>query len=652
MAVEFGRSYVLDEFRLEPEKRTLQRHGTQVRLANRPFQVLVYLIENRDRLIKRDELLGKFWDGREVYDEALTKAVGAIRKALQEPPENPRFIETRWAEGYRFIGNLEERRAPTIIEIEKTREVKFVFEDLSDSPAANDLSRQTQNLDSKNSIAEVQPANVAANNFVMGATKLFSRKAIIFTCTVLVLTAGAIIFQRSQNNQSQISQLAPVKSIAVLPFKNLTGETANDYLADGVTESIINEVSRVESLRVVSRGAVFQFKDKETAPEEIAAKLNVEMILEGGVRRVGDRVLVEARLVNPRDNSVLWASDAEEKNIAEIFAIQENIVCGLTAKLGVKSCGENPATGDARSVGAYQAYLKGLAFRNRYELPKAVEFFKESLRLEPDYALAHEGLATVYTLMEVNSQVVPQTAAPLAEFHAAKALELDANLVGAYLALGTIKTLRNYDLNERIRYYREAVRRNPNYPTARRWLATALLAQGKFEETETELLRAQESDPLSVGVRLNLAELYLYWRKPDKAIEQVNMMLIAAPENAGTHDLLAKAYLQKGMLTEAAAEFEKSNPNNPPIPILMTTGKVDEARRAAESFAESETAAVSPYVVGCVFAGIGDKEKALYWLEKAYELRQADLISMKIDPAFDNLRDDARFQDLQRRVGL
>ncbi len=659
MAVEFGRNYVLGEFRLEPEKRTLSRHGAAVRLSNRPFQVLVYLIENRDRLVKRDELLEKFWDGREVYDEALTKAVGAIRKALGEPHENPRFIETRWAEGYRFIGSLEEMSLPSIIEIEKTREIKFVYEEQPEGESR--VSRVERETESQISDFRFQIKNKANDNLQLNREgeitknqkpRTGNQKAVIIFVSLALAVCAAVFFAyqfyKPPTQANLTNQIAP-HSIAVLPFKNLTGDAANDYLSDGVTESIINEVSRVESLRVVSRSSVFQFKNKDATPEEVAAKLNVETILEGSVRRVGDRVRVESRLVNAKNGSVLWTSDSQEKNIADIFAIQDGIVCGLVAELKLKSCGESQQT---PNVAAYQAYLKGLAFRNQMDLPKAVELFKEALQIEPDYALAHEGLATVYTLMEVNSQVPPQTAAPLAEFHANRALELDENLVGAYLALGTVKTLRNYDLNERINYYREAIRRQPNYPTARRWLATALLAQGKFEEAEAELLRVQENDPLSFGVRLNLAELYYYWRKPDKTIEQANLMLIANPENTEAHNLLYKAYMQKGLIAEAAEEYRKYNAKNSSVAILTATGEIEKAKKAAEDYAASKAAQTDPYVVGCLFAGVGEKEKALLWLEKAYELKQSDLISMKVDPAFDSLRGDARFQDLQRRVGL
>lgn len=654
MLIEIGK-ICFSEFRIEPEKRRLYRNEAQIRLANLPFQVLLYLIENRERIVKRDELLDKFWDGRDAYDTALTKCVGAIRKALDDPHDEPRFIETRWAEGYRFIGNIEANlpNDDSLISA-NTDKIKILSE--TNGHQTDNRTKPASTTDEFIIAAEKTSGHTDNTRINSQPTTHLSRLKIaaIFVTLIFALTLSFIIyaFTRSLPEKVSVSQSAP-RSIAVLPFKNLTGDAANEYLADGVTESIINEVSRVESLRVVSRSSVFQFKDKDISPEEIARKLNVETILEGAVRRIGARVRVEARLVNAKDGSILWTSDSPEKDISDIFAIQNEIVCQFVAKLQLNYCRETlPAERDTPHIAAYQAYLKGLAFRNQMDLPKACEFYKEALQIDPSYAPAHEGLAVVYTLMEVNSQVPPQTVAPLAEFHANKALESDGNAVGAYLALGTVKTLRNYDLNERIRYYREAVRRNPNYPTARRWLATALLAQGKFEEAETELLRVQESDPLSYGVRLNLAELYYYWRKPDKSIEQANMMLIANPENTQTHNLLYKAYLQKGLIAEADAEYQKYDPNNSSIAILVATGQIDSAKKAAESYAHGKTAQTDPYLVGCLFAGVGEKEKALLWLEKAYEMRQADLISLKIDPAFDNLRDDPRYQKLLARVGL
>jgi TolB-like protein/tetratricopeptide (TPR) repeat protein len=446
-------------------------------------------------------------------------------------------------------------------------------------------------------------------------------------------------------------------SIAILPLKNLTGDAANDYLSDGITESLINELSRIESLKVISRSSVFQFKNKEAPPQEIGKKLGVETILEGGLRQSGEQLRVEVRLVNTKDGSVRWASDSEQKKLADIFAIQDRITCQIVTELKVKLCGELAvAARSSQNIKAYQLYLQGLYHRNQLtkdNLEKAVGFYDEALTVEPNYALAHDGLAEVYMVMEFNSLVPPGTAAPKAELHAEKALELDGSLAGPYVVLGAVRTMQNYDLKTRESYYQQALLKNPNHRTAHLWLANNFTVQRKFEEAEREILRVQELDPLSFSVRMHLSELYYYWRKPDKSIEQAELMLAASPENKGIYSFLAKAYAEKGEFDKAFAALEK-NPTDDinRVYILAWAGRRDEARNITEAFAKSDAGNKNPYCVGAMYAASGEREKALAWLEKSYALRQADLVSMKIDPPLDNLRDDERFQDLLRRVHL
>ena len=239
---------------------------------------------------------------------------------------------------------------------------------------------------------------------------------------------------------------------------------------------------------------------------------------------------MDVRLVNTKDGSVLWASDSEQKKLSDVFAIQDGITCQIVTALRVKLCGEvAPSARYTANVKAYQLYLQGLYYRNRLETSKAIDFFNQALQLDQNYALAHEGLASTYAVMELNTAVAPGTAAPLAELHANKALAMDDSLAGAYLALGVVKTLTNYDLAERERYYRQALLKQPNHHTAHLWLSAIYTAHGEFAQAEAEALRAQEIDPLSYGVRLTLADIYFYWRKPDKVIEQAELMLVLNP---------------------------------------------------------------------------------------------------------------------------
>ncbi len=618
--------FTFDEFSLETELQTLSRGGAEIHLAKRPFQVLVFLIENRERLVGRDELLDQFWDGHEVYDDALRKCVGAIRKAIEDTEKSARYIEIRRGSGYRFVGTVFEEEG------EKGRKGK---RETADNRLRTSEGKSTLKL---------RPGLIFGLAFVI----------------ILLFVFGFYAYRRraiSTPAQTLAGTIATKRSIAILPIKNLTGDPANDYLSDGITESLTNEISRIETLKVISRSSAFQFKDKNASAEEIGKQLGVETLLEGGLRLSDKELRVEVRLVNTSDGSVMWVSNSQQKKLADIFAIEDGITCQIVTELKVKLCGEVPSAARyTQNVEAYQAYLKGLYFRNRLgpdDLKKAIDFFNQALQIDQNYALAHEGLASTYAVMELNAIVPPGTVAGLAETHAKRALDLDDSLAGAYLALGVVTTMANYDLAAREKYYRQALTKTPNYRTAHLWLANNFTVQGRFEDAEQEILQAQEIDPLSMGVHLTLTELYWYWNKPDKTIEQANLMLVANPNETAWHGYLAMAYAQKGDFERAFSEVEKDPSDNLlRASILAAAGKTIEARKYVDAFANSDDAINSPFKAGCLFAAIGDKEKAFEWLEKSYAMRQADLVSIKVDPALDTLRDDARYVDLLRRVHL
>ncbi len=635
MENESHKTFVFAEFDLQTELRTLRRHGAEVHLAKRPFDVLLFLIQNRDRVVSREELLNRFWGGHEVYDDALRKCVGAIRTALDDVGKSPRFIETRRGSGFRFIGAVSEGAA------------------LAGRVGENQLPATYYKLENQE-----PPTKKNGKRFALKNRKLLLAVSALFLVSFAVLGFFAHHRQVKSVEPKSLTEVVSARhSIAILPIKNLTGDAANDYLSDGITESLINELSRIESLKVISRSSVFQFKNKEAPPQEIGEKLGVETILEGGLRQSGEQLRVEVRLVNTKDGSVRWASDSEQKKLADIFAIQDGITCQIVTELKVKLCGEQAAASrSTQSVKAYQLYLQGLYHRNQVtqeNLQKAIGFYEEALRVEPNYALAHDGLAEVYMVMEFNSLVPPGTAAPKAELHAQKALELDDSLAGPYVVLGAVRTMQNYDLKTRENYYQQALLKNPNHRTAHLWLSNNFTVQGRFEEAEREILRVQELDPLSFGVRMHLSELYYYWRKPDKSLEQAELMLAASPENKGTYSFLAKAYAQKGEFDKAFAALEK-NPTDDVnrVYILVLAGRQDEARDITEAFAKSDAGSRNPYCVGTMYAAIGEREKAFAWLEKSYAMRQADLVSIEIDPPLDKLREDERFRDLLRRVHL
>ena len=325
-------------------------------------------------------------------------------------------------------------------------------------------------------------------------------------------------------------------------------------------------------------------------------------------------------------------------------------------KIGAGNC-TKIETAQNIDAEAYRLYLKGINIRNDLTLEamtNAIKLFEQALIISPNFAKAHEGIATTYVVMESNSQVPPGSVIKKAEFHAREALKLDEDSVDALLVLSETETSDNYDLSRRESLLRQAVEKNPNFVRSRMWLASILTARGKFAEAESELLKLQESDPLSMGVQFTLSELYLYWRKPDEAIRTAKLVQDLGDSESIPYRLFAKAYLQKGDLEQVRKLLEKKPDNYESLRViwLIKTGKSAEAKADISKLETSETGRTSPFVIAFLYAELGDKDAAFSWLEKSYAMRQSDLISLKVEPALDSLRDDPRYHDLMRRVHL
>ncbi|MEP7038123.1 MAG: hypothetical protein ABI891_07245, partial [Acidobacteriota bacterium] len=537
-----------------------------------------------------------------------------------------RFIETRRGSGFRFIG-----------EVEEIQSSRFKVQSLK---------------------AEGESKN--RRNFATAETSFWRSRIVLISIlgVILFLSASfAVSVYLPRGAKNAAHKFPKINSIAVLPLRNLTGDSANDYLSDGLTEGLINEFSRHSELKVISRSSSFAFKNKDIEPREIGEKLQVEVILEGSLRKFGDEMRLEVNLVDTADGKILWTNDAANSSLHNVFTTQNQIACDLLTKIEAGNCSKAEVAQNIDSE-AYRLYLLGIQLRKDLSLEslsKAVGLFEQALKIAPNFAEAHEAIATTYIVMDSNSLTPPHSVIEKAEIHANEALKIDGDSADALLVLSETKTNKNYDLELRENLLRQAVEKNSNHLLARMWLANILTVRGKFAEAESELLYAQQIDPLSAGVRLNLSELYLYWRKPEKTLEQADLQLDQNPTNASALWMKARAYLQTGDIGRAKEFWDKlpdSDKNETSIEFLIATGKTDEARMEIEKLAATKKGETSPYIIGCYYAEIGDREKALAWLEKSYAVRQADLISMKIDPALDGLHDDVRYQDLLRRVHL
>lgn len=661
MAVQVTKRYGLGEYSLEPDKRSLCVGGNSIRLANGPFQVLLYLIENRDRVVARDELLDRFWNGKDVYDDSLGKCIGAIRKALKDRSESPRFIETRYAEGYRYIGPVEEQlihSAPYVVEIEKTRGVKIVIEEEEYQDAVSE-SRQ----------AAVVESSAAPFSLIQPTRK---RRAVAMTTAfaVVALTIAALMLYTSRV-ASKVSQVSAIRSIAVLPLKNLTGDPAQEYLSDGMTESLITELSRLNGLKVISRASVFTFKDKEVDAREVGKRLGVASVLEGSVRKNGDRVRVETRLVSAEDGRVLWTSDTFDRTLKDIFAIQDGIACNVVSGLRVKLCVEGEAPKRyTNDVEAYQAYLKGRYFiNNQYvdpgmagpekALKKAAAYFEQAIQIDPNYAAAYAGLADAYTQVVWFSSEDPRPVIARAKTAALKAIELDGSMAETHTALASAYLLEwNFEASGL--EYERSVALNPGYAEAHHQRGVYFMTVGLVDEMVAENKQAEELDPLNLYIIADTGVAFYLARRYDEAIAQFRMWHDIA-QSYGPDINIGICYLGKGMYEEAVKELQgvvTARGRTPDTVTWLAVGyamagnKAQAERLLGELKEMSKKRYVPDTFVAYIYTALGRRAQAFDMLDSAYRGHDSTLLGLKSHPWFDALRSDPRYQDLLRRVGL
>lgn len=655
MVVQLGRRYILEDFQLEPDNHLLVRAGASVPLSKKRFQVLLYLVEQRGRLVTREELLERFWDGSEAYEEVLTKCVSEIRKALGDQKKPHRFVETVPAVGYRYVGPAEEVTQPegTVVAVEKTRAVRVVIEEDDGTPCdEHPAARAEPDYDQR-----PQPA--------LPAGRPFARPVAVALAVglVAVVTAGVVLYLRSGNVGRPPRSLS---SIAVMPLKNLSGDPGNEYFSDGMSETLTDSLSKVDGLRVISSSSVFHLKGLGLDPREIGRQLNVASVLEGSVRKDQTSIRVSVRLVSTEDGSVLWASETKDQSLQDVFNIQDEIARNVVASLRLKlsQTSERRLTKrHTENAEAYQLYLRGSYHFDRWrgpDLQQAIEYYRQATALDPHYALAYARLADCYSLMSGFGMAPPTESMPKAREAALRALELDDQLAEAHTSLGIVKDLYDWDFAGAERELKRAVELNPNSATAHYHYGHYLPdVGGQFDEAIQQVKMAEELDPLSVAVSQSLTELFYYSRQYDRAIEQAHKTLELEPNSSPAYLFVGWSYKAKGARDrEMEAVFARLSITATPE-ALADFRKVYAARgwdgfwRSQLDYGKErwEKGYFEPYYLALASLRLGDKEQALGWLEKALEVRSGWVPTFAYDPALDALRPDPRFTNLLARAG-
>ena len=590
----------------------LNKNGAKIKLPEQSFQILVELLRHPGEMVTRKQLEEKLWpDGTFVdFEHSLNAAVKRLREALHDSADNPRFVETIPRRGYRFIYPVEGHEA-------KRRRWVWAM-----------------------ALAALPGLLVA----------------------LLALNVGGLrdrLWPRASSPAGRVM-------LAVLPFDNLSGDPEQEYFSDGMTEEMIAQLGPLQPARlgVIARTSAMKYKNTDKGIGEIGQELGVDYILEGSVRREAERVRITAQLIQVSDQTQLWA-ESYERELAGVFAIQSDVAGRIARSLEVELLPAQQARlASASSVDpeAHEAYLKGRYYWNKRTeegIKKSLDYFQQAIARDPDYALAYSGLADAYSAGVAYGYLPGEESLPRMRAAALKAVELDDTLAEAHVSLSSI-SWEKLDWLGVERELQHAIELNPNYATAHRWYSIHLAARGRHEQALVEAKKALELDPVSLPINVSVGVRFYYLRRYDQAIEQFNKTIELDPNYFHTYFWLGQVYGKNKMYDEAIAAHQKAFAlSNRPYEVAGlgfaygAAGRRDEALNILEELEQlSKQKYVFPMSFAFVYIGLGEREQALDWLEKSFEENPGRLASISVDPWFDPLRSDPRFQSLLRRMNF
>jgi TolB-like protein/DNA-binding winged helix-turn-helix (wHTH) protein/Flp pilus assembly protein TadD len=614
----------------------LRKHGVRLRLQEQPFQVLTMLLERPGEIVTREELRNRLWTAETFvdFDHGVNKAVNRIRDALGDSATSPRFVETVARRGYRFIADVGVVEGAPIDRPEaRTRDLVRVEDELF--------------------------APVAAPSSP-GRLRWWAPWMIAGVALALVSLAIGV-----WTLQSKAPQPGLIRSLAVLPLENLSGDASQEYFADGMTDELIATLGHISALRVISRTSVMPYKRARKPLPQIARELNVDAVIEGTVLRSGGQVRITAQLIEAPADKHLW-SETYDGDLRDTLTLQNKVALAIAEQIRINLNPQEQATLKHRKVvdpQAYEAYLKGRYFWNKRtgnDFQRALEYFSQAIERDPDYAQAYSGLADTYALLGdwEYGVLAPGEAFPRAKAAAIKALQLDNTLGEAHTSLAFCLDSFDWDFQSADREFRRGIELNPGYATAHHWYAWHLSLLGRNNDAIAELKKAQDLDPLSLIIKADLAELLLIAHFTDESIQQSRETIEMDMNFPLAHNQLAVAYLQGQRYGEAISELQKAVQLSAGSPTCTAnlarayavSGRRNEAVRLLSDLKKPRGSYSNASEIAVVYAALGDQDQAMAWLEKGYHERFNPSVLLR--PGFDPLRTDPRFKDLERRVGL
>jgi TolB-like protein/DNA-binding winged helix-turn-helix (wHTH) protein/Tfp pilus assembly protein PilF len=595
-------------FELDVRTLELRKAGQRIRVQQQPLQILAILLERRGAVVTREELRAALWPS-DVYvdfDHSLNKAIVKLREALNDSANAPRFIETLPRIGYRFI----------------------VDEPAKETAAAADRPRMR-------------------------------RLAVVIATVAVALIAALWLGWRSRPPTS-------IRSLAILPLENLSGDASQEYFADGMTDELTTALAQIGQLRVISRTSVMRYKSTRKSVPEIARELNVDALIEGSVMRAGNRVRITAQLIDARKDKHLWAHSYEGES-KDVLGLQDAVARDVAEKMRLKLTPiEQARLNRSRPVNpeAHEAYLNGVfhwSRRDAVSVAKALEMFHRAIAIDPNYAAPYAGIAHCYIVMTFYGDMRGVDAQPHVLNALHQAIALDPDSAEAHTGMGAANFFYVYDWRAAEDEFRRAIALNPNYVTAHAWYAQMLGGEGRTEEAIAQHRAAMACDPLSLitlagwGQRLYRAHRY------DEAVVALNRVLDldASYASGQTHWMLGGIYIKQNKFPQAIAELKQAEKG--PTAKAVISGTLGQAyalsgdRGRAVTILQTllnEKQYVDPYAIALVYIGLGDKDRAFAFLNKSIDDRDGQIVHAMNQPALDTLRSDPRFAELIRRMNI
>ena len=632
---------LFEPFRLDIANHILWRDGDPVPITPKGFDVLAYLVEHAGQVVSQDELLGALWPETFVNPEVLRKYILEIRKALGDRPNNPEFIATLPKRGYRFVAPVTDESAAEL-------------PDVAPPDVTGEQGTEEYGMEENDAPERAPSARETSSGNHWSWILVVMSMAVI----VAAATAGHFWLARHSANTPPLRN----NSIAVLPFADISPAKDQEYFSDGLAEQLINDLAKVPGLKVIGRSSAFQFKGKNEDEREIGRKLGVANVLEGSVRREGDHVRITTELIKADDGFQLW-SQSYDREIKDIFAVQDEIAQAATEALQVKLLGSNgpPAASSLRSTSpeAYQAYLQANYFLGRgtgkEDVDKALAYADTAIMLDEGYAPAWALRASVQNMMAEEGLTNVTEGFRTARDDAERAIALDPTSASAYLALARTQIYHDWDWDTADTCLTKAAALEPGnaeVPRMRSYLSRALGNLNQAVELYEEVVTL---DPLRANSRLGLGFLLYMAGRYDEAQVQLQKALDLNPQAAFAHGDLGKILIAEGKPQQALVEIEKEPSDWEKLTdqalAYHALGREEDSNAAlSELITKHDTD--SAYQIAEVYAYRGESDKSFEWLERAYKQRDAGLPDIKVDPLFKNLRHDPRYSDLLKKMHL